>query len=184
MRMRTALVLWVSLATFAFGQETPTRVRIDGGADGSGQNYSWRVTNLHSSRIVRIAFPHYHGDLFTTPENWEQDVTGLAQSGASNIHDGGVATAFIDNPRHGLGQGFSAEFQLRIARIGADRRPGEVTVTFADGTTEVIAGVELPTKKSFGEHYITAITLAVIFLVMFLTVRKKKSKPTPPSGAE
>ncbi len=164
------------------GGQTEAKVRIVGGADGTGQNYTWKVTNLHDSRIVSVSFPHYHGDTFIVPTGWEQETTGLAQAGVKDAHLGGVCRAFVSNPKTGIGQRFDATFRLRIARTGAQRRPGEVTVQFADGSEAIVPDIELPTKPTFGERYIMAIGLGVIFLVIFLTTRKGKKPATDPGG--
>ena len=184
--MRASMIgLAVLLCNVASWGQTPDvadLVRITGGADGPGQNYTWQVVNLSDSRIVSIAFPHYHADVFRIPDGWEQETTGLATAGSKDSHLGGIARAFVNDPERGLAQGFDAQFELRIARVGAQRRPGEVTVKFANGTEVIVPDVELPTMKTFGEQYIMGFGLALIFGIMFLMTRKKK--PAEPVEGE
>lgn len=159
------------------------RVTITGGADGTGQNYEWTVQNNDpSARIVEVDFPHFHADIFIVPDPdlWQQECTGMANAGSTTAQEGGVCRAWVEDPRRGIARGFSAVFRMRVSRAGAQRRYGNVTVKFADGTRTVVSGVELPTEQTFGERYIMAIGLGVILLVLVLMRTRSKRAATAP----
>jgi len=60
------IAIWVGLA---FARTAP-KVTITGRADKSGKQYVWTVTNEYCSAVVRVEFPHYMADLFTSPTGW------------------------------------------------------------------------------------------------------------------
>ncbi|MFN0138303.1 MAG: hypothetical protein ACKVS9_19540 [Phycisphaerae bacterium] len=138
------------LCSFAIAQ-TNSGITITGGPDGSGQNYEWTVTNNSPSPIIDIAFPHYHADTFISPDGWSEDVTHLQVAGATQSN--GVCRAFVADADRGILPGRNAKFGMRIARIGAEKGPGNVTVKLGDGTTVTVAGVTLPVAPSVGQKY-------------------------------
>jgi hypothetical protein len=158
------------------------RVTLTGGADGTGQNYKWTVRNNSKSRIVEVEFPHFHADLFTVPDPavWRQECTNMATAGSKTSHLPGVCRAWVEDQKRGIGRGLSADFGMRIGRAGAQRRTGDVTVRFADGTSAVAIGIELPTKPTSGEQYVMAVGLGAILLILAATqMRRKRSAAAP-----
>lgn len=159
----------------ARGADSP-RVAIEGGVrQDNPQFYAWKVTNHHTSPIVFIEFPQYHGDSFTAPPGWNQEWKGRAMAGTKG-EPGWVRTS-VDDPLRAIPPGGSAEFEMRTTTTGALPRPGAVTVRFADGTVVSVSGVELPTAQSFLERNVMGIGLALIFgiavLVHLLRRRRK-----------
>lgn len=153
-------------------------VVIEGGADASGQQYAWTVTNRGSTPIVWIEFPHYHADAFMAPAKWKKETTHLNIAGSKDLP--GVCRASVDSPDLGIGPNRSAEFQMRVSNAGAARRLGEVKVRFADGREMTIGDVELPSPLSRGEQYQMLIGLAVIFgLILLVNARRKRSPKAP-----
>lgn len=176
------LAAWVVAMAAAAGRAEPQPlVTITGGADGSGQNYSWTITNRHSSPIVFIEIPHYRADTFVTPAGWQQECTNLMIAGQAR--EPGVCRAWPKPNASGLTPGRSAEFALRVAREGAQRRTGTVLVKFADGTQVSIPGVEVPTRESVPERFAALIGMALIvgLLIVFqLRARRKAVSARPP----
>ena len=62
----------------------PPNATVTGGPDTSGRKYSWTVTNEHTSPVVYVEFPHYHGSLFFAPENWRVECTFLVNVGVED----------------------------------------------------------------------------------------------------
>ncbi|MFQ5804855.1 MAG: hypothetical protein ACE5I3_00230 [Phycisphaerae bacterium] len=153
-------------------------VTITGGADGTGQFYEWKVTNNHTSPVVYIEFPHFRGDTFSAPAGWAQEWKNRAMVGGGKPAPGWVRTS-VKDPAQGISPGDSARFVLRVSRAGADRRPGKVTVRFADRTEVTVADVELPTAKSFLERNVMGIGLAAIFALALLVHFRRRRKPSP-----
>lgn len=149
-------------------------VTITGGADVTGQNYTWTVTHDHSSPIVSIEFPHYMADWFGTPEGWTQELTGfLAAKGES-----GVCRAESDE---GLPAGVRGVFRLRVGPRGTPRGEGDVVVLFADGTRELVRA-EVPVRESFLAQHTALVGLGVIFGLLLLIHwlrRRRKELATP-----
>ncbi|MBI1826205.1 MAG: hypothetical protein HY287_10390 [Planctomycetes bacterium] len=137
-------------------------VKIAGGADDSGHQYVWTVTNDGPSAVVQIEFPQYHASLFFTPDGWTQECTNLVKVGGRDAPGNCIARA---NPGTlGIVPGRSAEFRMQIASAGAQRTPGTARITFSDGHVEGI-GVELPAQSSAEDRYISLVGLGVIFLI-------------------
>lgn len=150
------------------------RVVIAGGADQSGHQYSWTVTNQHDGPIVRIAFPHFRADLFFAPEGWSTDKsTYIANVGVPD--QPGVCVAEVGSHSAGIKEGGSETFRMQISARGAQRGRGPVTVTFADGTQTRVAGVELPQRPQVSERFITLIALTAAIAV-WLGVRAMRGK--------
>jgi len=172
-RIARPLLLSVALVAPRTAAQQP-RVTITGGADGSGQNYHWTVTNHYGSPVVYIQFPHYHADTFLTPDGWEKECTNLIHVGARKKP--GTCTASVDSPGKGIASGHSAEFGMRLARGGGyHRRPGQVTVRFADGTQTIVGGVELPTASTTSERLYALIGFALVFvIVVYVQVRRRR----------
>lgn len=156
-------------------------VEITGGADVAGNNYSWEVTNLYSSPIVHIEFPHYAADLFRTPDGWKQETVNLINVGVPD--EPGVCTAFVKQPNLGIRQGGRAKFGMRINIRKAMRKNGTVTVRFADGTETLVEGVELPNQGQVQNKHMALIGTAVIFggWVAFRTLRQRGKAKKPPN---
>lgn len=156
------------------------KVMIEGGVRSDNrQFYDWKVTNHHTSPIIYIEFPHYHGDTFIAPAGWAQEWKNRSMVGGKNA-PGWVRTN-VESPTEGIPPGGSAGFQMRIARAGALARPGQVAVRFADGTELIVADVELPSAQSFLEQNIMVFGLGLIFVVALLIHFHRRRKPSLPA---
>lgn len=178
-RIASPLLLSVALVAPRTAAQQPS-VTITGGADGTGQNYHWTVTNHYGSPVVYIQFPHYHADTFFAPNGWEKECANLIGPGARVVP--GTCTAAVDSPGKGIAPGRSAEFGMRLARGGGHhRRPGQVTVRFADGTQTIVAGVELPTASTTSERLYALIGFALVFLIIVIVqTRRRRKAPRAP----
>ncbi len=139
-------------------------VTITGGADVTGQNYTWTITNQGALPIVAIEFPHYNADTFHYPPGWTPDCTNLQQAGARDLP--GVCRATVETGRKGIEPGASAEFGMRLAKVGALRRAGKVTVRFSDNSELIVGGVELPSPPTRSEQYELLVGLALVFALL------------------
>jgi len=173
-RIPAIAVLSASLLGSAQAQE---RVTIEGGNDGSGQNYEWTVTNRHTSPIVSIVFPHYQADTFTPPAGWRQKCTNLAVIGSAD--EPGECRGYVEPPTPGIAPGASDKFRIRLARVGAAKGSGTVTVQFADGTSAQISGVTLPTAQSGWEKSLMPVAMGALLLLALLIARRKKRGDEP-----
>lgn len=178
-RIASAWVMGVSLASVlptAALAGTPL-VTITGGSDETHHNYTWRVTNHHSARLVRIEFPHYRADLFHTPDSWNSELNNMATTGWKDRPGSCVATPTAPYP--GLAPGGTAQFGMRIASGGALQGRGEVRVRFEDGTEATVEGVELPQQPERGTSYLALIGTGVIF-ALFIIYNERRRRRQPP----
>lgn len=176
-RIASPLLLSVALVAPRTAAQQP-KVTITGGADASGQNYRWTVTNHYGSPVVYIQFPHYHADTFFAPDGWEKECTNLIRVGARNAP--GTCTTWADSAEKGIAPGRSAEFGMRLASAGGHhRRAGRVTVRFADGTQTIVAGVELPTASTTPERLYGLIGFALVFLIIVIVQTRRRRKAPP-----
>jgi|GEM_PF-1062319 len=153
------------------------QVTITGGVrSGNPQFYDWKITNTHSAPIVFIHFPHYHGDNFEAPEDWNQEWENRAILGSKNAP--GWCRASVEQPSAGIQPGGTVEFSMRVNRAGAIPRPGRVIVRFADQSEVVLDNVEVPSAKSFLERNIMMFAMAAIFIIALLVhaARSKAAK--------
>lgn len=163
--------------TLTVGADQP-KVTIDGGVRaGNPQFYDWKVTNHHTTPIVYIEFPQYHGDTFEAPAGWAQEWKNRMMLGGKGA-PGWVRTS-VDDPGQGIPSGGSADFEMRLARAGALPRPREVTIRFADGTELIVANVEVPSAHSFLEQNIMVFSLAVIFIIALAIHFRRRGRPSP-----
>jgi len=153
-----------------------SRVTITGGADASGHNYAWTVENHHASPIVFVEFPHFHATLFFAPAGWTTESTFLVNVGVKS--QPGLCNARADTVELGIAPARSAVFKMQVASTGAQRRPGEVRVRFADGADATVAGVELPSPEPTGDRFVPLIGLGVLFAVWLIhrAIRNSPSK--------
>ncbi len=160
-------------------------VTITGGADASGHNYTWTVTNHHTSPIVYLEFPHFRADMFHVPAGWAAETTNLV-GGRREPDKPSVCIARAEPPNTGLWHGCSREFGMRVAPAGAPRGPGTVTVRFADGTENKVAGVELPEPPASSGKYIPLIGAGVIFAgwVIVRTLRGRQPATATPASQD
>lgn len=146
-----------------------------GGADPSGHEYAWKLTNEGASSIVEVRIPHYRANLFFPPDGWESSCTGLVAVGAKN--EPGLCTVKPASGKEGLTPGRSVELRMQIAAAGAKRRAGSVVVRFADGAEFSVAGVELPTRESSGDRYVAPTGLGLIIMILaFRNARRKRRR--------
>jgi len=156
-----ALVTTLGPLGSASAQEQPLAT-VEGGADVTGHNYTWTVTNQHSSPIVAVEIPHYRADLFFGPDGWSTaESTYLVNVGVKDRP--GVCKAQAPSKTAGIPRGRSAQFKARINARGAKRGRAEVVVEYADGTRVTVANVEVPRAETLGEKH----TLKIGFGVMF-----------------
>lgn len=169
----------------AFGQAgAAARVTITGGADESGHNYKWTVTNLSLSPIVRVEFPHYFADLCLGPPGWSTaETTNLINVGSKDTS--GVCVATAPTPSAGIGRNESLDFTMRIAPAGAATGFGDAAVVFADGTRTTISGVQLPKPRPLGDTFVSLAGLGVIFAGWLLVryLRGRRGRSTSPDSA-
>jgi hypothetical protein len=179
--LRRLLVLSVVGGMLSTAAADEALVTITGGTDPRNpQFYRWSITNNHTSPVVFIEFPHYHADTFAPPSDWAQEWNNRSMVGGRDA-PGWVRTS-VETPTLGIQPGATASFEMRLARAGADTRPGKVAVRFADGTQTVIAGVLLPSAKPFLERNALAIGLAVIFVTAVL-IHLRRRRKRPPAAA-
>lgn len=181
MRRAWIVVLLTGIGA-GMAQAADAKVVIVGGCDETGHEYTWQVTNRSSSRIVRIEFPHYAADLFSTPENWRQGTLkemNLVNPGWKS-KEGGVCWAEAKPPYPGLAPGQPATFGMRVAGMGALRGTASVRVVFADGTSTLVPGVELPQQPVRGSPYLALIGTGLIF-GLFIVIREVRRRRHPPA---
>ncbi|MBI4579730.1 MAG: hypothetical protein HY718_08515 [Planctomycetes bacterium] len=158
------------------------KVDIVGGADESGHNYQWQVTNRYSSRIVRVEFPQFGANMFTTPDTWRQG-TQQEMSLVSENWNGkaGVCWAEPAGEYPGLPAGQTAVFKMQIYSRGALRGTGTARVKFADGTMAEIPNVELPQQGVGMGRDAALIGTGIIFagFIIIHEYRRRRRGATP-----
>ena len=180
----SASLVWCSPAfPQASAEAVGPPVTIEGGADATGNNYAWTVTNNGKVPIVFIEFPHFGADGFTAPDGWEVHCTNLLNLGVRNPE--GVCQATAKTPSDGIAPGRSASFHMRVSAQGAHSAPGQVKLRLEDGTELVAQNISLPQRESFGDQYISFIGLAIIFVVFVVaTAVRRRSKRSGDASEE
>ena len=146
------------------------RATLSGGADASGQNYTWTITNHSDSTIVRVEFPHFMADLATSPMGWKTELTNPLGAGGLP----GLYVAEVGDGIAGIARRGSAEFRLKVGPSGTPRGQGTVLIHFANGT-QIALAAEVPVKPTLGDQHISLIGLSAIFVV-FLIIRIVKGR--------
>ena len=149
-------------------------VSIEGGPDNSGDNYSWTITNAHTSPIVYVEFPHYHATLFFAPDGWSTESTFLV-----NVHvkdSPGVCTARVNEGSTGIPQGRSGTFRMRIHKEGTRQGVETVLVRFADGSEIHVPGVQLAVPEAVSDRFGPLIGLGAIFLLLLAIQAGRRTK--------
>ena len=168
-RMVTLAVLVTAGAPAALGQDNP-RATVDGGADTSGQNYTWTITNRADVPIDRVVVPHFMGDLCLPPEGWTCEITEwLGKSGK-----GGQVILQAKEPAVAVRPGRSVDVGLKIGPAGTPRGQGVIELWFSDGTSFGVL-VEAPVKEAAASQNVALIGLSAIFAI-FLLVRLRQGR--------
>ena len=144
----------------------PQRVEIAGGADFSGHDYTWTITNRYTSPLVYLAMPGHDVDVFTVPDGWT----------AKRIATGFVATAATGA---GIATRRDATFKMRVKPKGARRGRNSVIARFSDGTEFVIRNVEVPAPESSAEKFMPLFGLAAMLAVVIAVKRKRARSKSP-----
>ncbi len=182
-RLGVVALLGVLTAGVPCGLAQSPLATIEGGADVSGQNYSWTITNRHTLPIVMVEIPHYHADTFRYPPGWTSECTNLQMAGARDLP--GVCRAKVDSAQAGIAPGATETFGVRLAKSGANRRAGKITVRFSDDSELMIGGVELPSPPSRSEQYELLVGLALVFTILLAVHawrRRRGAKAAPRSA--
>jgi hypothetical protein len=150
-------------------------VTITGGSEPTGRTYTWTITNQSSSPIVSIEFRHYHGNVFVPAQGWSADGSTFREGGGWRGQEAKCVGRAM-SAEVAIGPGESGEFQLLMDVAGAPRGTGEMKLGLADGTTAVVAGVELPREPSISDTYVSLIGLGGIFglWLVFQAVRRRR----------
>jgi hypothetical protein len=171
---------WVLGTTASLVGAEPPKATIAGGADETGHEYRWTLTNRCKSPIVYVEFPHYHADVFSVPPGWTQRTTYLVNVGVEDRPGICAATAPSGD---GIGPGQSGDFSMRITASGANVGKGNVKVRFDDGTETVVADVTLPQPNPTDVKFLPLIGLAVIFVVV-VVIREWRRRTSRPAVTE
>jgi hypothetical protein len=153
-------------------------VTVTGGADDTGQNYTWTITHDYAFPIVHVEIPQYKSGWHRPPEGWTAEVThprGIAGRAGKFIAD-------VDDPSQGIARGGSAEFQLGIVAGGTPRGRGDILVRFADGV-EATVRAEVPIKEPARDRNVPLIGLGLIFGIFVLARALRKKRGSPPASA-
>jgi hypothetical protein len=165
-------------------QAEEPKVTVEGGSDASGHQYVWTITNHHDTPITQISFPHFGADVLVGPDGWRSSCTNAVRVGVSNPT--GVCTTMVEGVHRRIMPGSSGDFTLRVARPDAKASAGEMEITFADGSTYVVSGVELPHGESLGDKYMPLMGLGGIFLIFLIVsaLRHRRQKDRRPATSE
>jgi len=165
-----------SLTASIAAAQTP-KVTITGGVDDLRINYTWQVTNHHTSRIIYVEFPHFMAETFTPPKGWSWDEsTNMPKANVSPKP--GLCIGRVKSTIGGIAPSMTATFAMRVQTPTVKRRPGNVLVRFADGTEVTVTGVELPHRESKFEKYSTPIGIAALGILWLIVRTIRKRKPT------
>ncbi|MFQ5489308.1 MAG: hypothetical protein ACE5GE_01190 [Phycisphaerae bacterium] len=147
--------------------ENGQKAKIAGSIVDNGHRYVWTVTNLHSSPIVAVEFPHYHADLFLIPDGWsDEGTTNLVGRGGGD--NPGICRASVKPQAKGIAPQGQAVFDMRIAGAGAHTGTGSVSIQFADGTRAEVSGVALPVPEPSLPRYARLAGYAALFGLFLL----------------
>ncbi len=170
-RLGFALCMPLSLfLTFSATLMGSPNVAVSGGADDSGQNYSWKITNEYDSPIIFVEIPQYKAGVGIPPEGWKSKLTNPRGLGGRT----GFFTSQVDTAADGIAPGESATFRLTVTVRGTPRGKGDILIRFAD-ETETRVRAEVPIKETLADRYVSLIGLGLIFGV-FLVVRAVKRR--------
>ena len=150
----------------------PSTAVVTGGADTSGHNYEWTITNHYTAAVIAVEFRHYGASLFVAPDGWDADCAKLVNVGVRD--PAGTCTASAE-PDSGIRPGRSGTFRLQVAHDSARRGTGAVLLRYADGTDVTIGGVELPTPESLTDQYVPLLGLGVVFLLV-IAARERRAR--------
>lgn len=157
-------------------------VTIDGGPDTTLQNYSWTVTNHHTSPIVYVKIPHYRAAVFEAPRRWDTSkTTYLVNVGVPDKAGFCVAEAIAPTP--GISRGSSREFKMSLNVQRGLLGKGTVIVRFADGTEAKVFGVELSVPPEPSGKWVPLIGAGAIFVVWVL-IRTLRQRGKPARAAD
>ena len=177
-----ARLTWVSFAAIVAITSVPAaaQVTIEGGQQReiAPNHYEWTITNHGTKVITSFQIPHYLGNIFTCPEGWEFTITNKVRLGMK--HEPGLITAKAVAPQAGIQPSRSATFRLRAFYRNTAPAKRDATITFADGSTEVVAGVEIPWRASWLHRHTLLISFGAMFAVFLLVQalrRRRKRKP-------
>lgn len=164
------------LASRAVSQaDQAAKAVIEGGADEGGHHYAWTLSNRETSPIIRVTFPHYRADLFTTPPGWKQECTYLVNFGVADRP--GRCTAGAPSAEQGIPSGGQARFEMRIAPPLPTRGLGRVEVELADGRILSIPA-ELPLPAGNAEKFLPVAAGGVVILILVaLRMRRGRGRP-------
>lgn len=165
----------------AAGQDT--RVTIESRYVADDHEYTYRVTNRHSSPVVEIEIPHFKADLVTAPDDWGVELTNRV--GAAGGGKPGVCKVKPKNGGGGLVAGQVVQFQMRVPDAAVAKGANDARVRFADGTEAIVPNVTVPIPPSGGGGVVLPVGLVVIFVaaVVFREYRRRqRSGAAAPPG--
>ncbi len=135
--------------------------------------YTYKVTNLGASPIVRFEVKGHAAYNFMAPEGWQKVVSS------------GVFQAWTSEHRAAIRSNKTAEFSLRVSSEGAVLGRVPAKVQFRSGETATVAGVWAPVREP--RSYI-ALVVGLILVVLLLhtaifVYRDRRGKKAPVNAA-
>ena len=125
--------------------------------------YTYKVTNLSTSPIVRFEVKQHVSYNFIVPEGWQHEISS------------GVLQAWTSNRQMAIQPDRTAEFSLRVSSRGAVLGRTPAKVQFQSGETITVPGVWAPTPEP--RSYIALVVgLVLILLLLHTTALVYKSR--------
>jgi len=115
--------------------------------------YTYQVTNLSTSPIVRFALKQHATYNFTAPKGWQTEIIS------------GVFQAWTDKWETGISPNESGEFSLRVSSSGAVLGSTTAKVTFQSGQTASIREVWAPAGEPKSYFWLVAGVMLSIMLL-------------------
>lgn len=117
--------------------------------------YTYKVTNLSTSPIVRFEVDEHACYNFMVPEGWEKEISS------------GLFRAWTTNPQAAIRSNKTAEFSQRVSSTGAVLGRAPAKVQFQSGKTLMVPEVWVPVSEP--ASYIALVTGLVLSIVLLHT---------------
>ena len=131
--------------------------------------YTYKVTNLATSPIVRFEVKQHAAYNFIVPNGWQKEISA------------GVFRAWANDPQAAIQSKKTAEFSLRVSSKGAVLGREPAKVGFQSGKTIAVSGVWVPVPEP--RSYIALVAAAILIILLVHTAvlvsrdRREGKKP-------
>ncbi len=161
---RTLVYLVFLLTNLVPGQKVYHNPEVVITAKIRSHSYIYTVKNLSDSPLTYFEINHYNAYNFLIPQGWQKEVSDA------------MFKAWTDDTKYAILRGTSKKFSMRASSKSGTLGRSSAKIAFDSGHSVIISNVWTPMKEPHNTRVTIIVTLMLLVLGHFYTLRLRSKK--------